>query len=101
MQHDTIRTLFAQAVDAAVQGDTGYVAEAELPDSGWLQITWDAINLSYPSSQDPAEILRRIDVPPYVEVSEWKPDAFVTFSHGADDLDRLATFVAAFLDAIA
>lgn len=101
MQPDAIRELFARAVDAAAAGDTRYIAEADLPDSGWLQVTWDAINMSYPSSQDPTEILARLDVPQYVEVEEWKPGEFVTLSHGADDLDRLAAFVADFLGAIA
>lgn len=101
MHPDAIRELFVRAIDAAAAGDTRYIAEAELPDAGWLQVTWDAINMSYPSTQDPAEILARIDVPQYVGVESWKPGEYVTFAHGADDLDRLAAFVADVLGAIA
>jgi hypothetical protein len=61
----------------------------------WIQITWDTINTSYPSVEDPVVRLRELglDLPRYVEVVGWEAGKYVTFSHGADDLPALSSFV--------
>lgn len=95
-----VHGLLAKAIGAAVDGDTGFVGDLELPDDAWVQITWDAINTSYPLSVNPKIALHDLELPPYVTLEEWGAGSFVTFGHGADDIDRLASFVGELVAAI-
>lgn len=101
MEAHEIRTLLEEAVQAASAGDRDYFAEGTLAPAGWIQVTWDAVNLSYASERDPAEILAELNVPKHLEISSWQPSLYVTFAHDAKDLESTAEFVASFLSALA
>ncbi|TWU50759.1 hypothetical protein Poly51_40520 [Rubripirellula tenax] len=63
----------------------------------WAQITWEHINLAYPSADDPASALASLPDVPLLDIASWEPNTFVTFSHGADgSLPALADFMAAY-----
>lgn len=88
-----------RAIEEAASGNPSFkitLSDKQEP-SKWLQLSWDSLNFAYPEVEPPSVILRRchIHTPPYVEVSEWEPGRFVTFSHGAEPLEQLAEFAEA------
>lgn len=101
MKAHEIRTLLEEAVQAASAGDRDYFAEGTLAPAGWIQVTWDAVNMSYASERDPAEILADLNVPEHLEISSWQPSKYVTFAHDAEEIESTAAFVASFLTALA
>ena len=61
----------------------------------WVQMTWDALNVPYPSSIAPLQFLQSIGValPRGVELVEYESGSFATFHHDANDIRGFAQFV--------
>ena len=64
----------------------------------WAQVTFDKVNAVYPLAGDPAKELARHEQIPViaVELTDWKPSKFATFSHSGD-VDDVAIFIDAYL----
>ena len=96
-----IGSCFQTAIDRAIAGDHDYTITLESIDSEaiWIQLSWDKINAAYPFPGDPSQILSDLSLklPPYVEVSEWSPQEFVTLEHSAEPIEDLVHFVEEYL----
>ena len=102
MNATEIHALLTEALHHAIDnGDRDYFAEGTFPPDGWIQVTYSAINLSYASTTDPAELLARLEVPEYVEVASWEANTYLTLTHGADDTEAISRFTAELIEAIA
>ncbi len=95
-----IEQLLKEVIGQAAEGNEGFcvLLEARTAPDKWVQLTWEAINGAYPFSTEPLAKVRELALPdyPYLEVSDWKPGKFVTFAHGAERTDQIATFVTAY-----
>jgi hypothetical protein len=64
----------------------------------WAQVTFDEVNAVYPLAGEPTEELARHEQIPVnaVELTDWEPSKFATFSHSGD-VDDVAIFIDAYL----
>lgn len=64
----------------------------------WAQVTFAEVNVVYPLAGEPTEELARHEQIPViaVELTEWEPSKFATFSHSGD-VDDVAVFIDAYL----
>ena len=64
----------------------------------WAQVTFDEVNAVYPLAGEPTEELARHGRIPMiaVELTDWEPGKFATFSH-AGDVDDVAIFIDVYL----
>lgn len=69
--------------------------EAKNDSSRWVQLKSFDLNFAYPFSEEPFESLISLglEVPPEIELREWKAHTFVTFQHLFDDLVSTSSFV--------
>ena len=60
----------------------------------WAQVTADAINVAYPSAEDPARRLSSlVGAHPCAGVAEWEPMKFTTFNYTPDRPQVIAKFI--------
>jgi hypothetical protein len=99
-----LRGLLQEAIDQAVDGNSDLCVTIESvanPDK-WIQLTWDTVNAAYPYADNPLDHLRELKLPDYPDLKlvTWEPNKFATFGHAANDVDRIAKFVGAYLEAL-
>ena len=68
--------------------------EVEGVRDAWAQVTADAINVAYPSTEDPARRLSSlVSSHPCAGVAEWESMKFSTFSYTPDRPQVIAKFI--------
>ena len=97
-----IKQLFDKAIQATVENaDYDYVITVEdsRDDTRWLQITWDTVNVYYPFTETPDQVLSQLglELPDGMGVSDWAAMKNLTLWHSATNLEIMAAFVRAYL----
>jgi hypothetical protein len=100
----TIADYLDLAINEAANGDPDFRITLQKPNETlrWLQISWDSMNFSYPSHEDPVVAMTRVGIrpPALVELTDWQPGKYATFEHGADSLEAIASFVEQFVSRV-
>jgi len=67
----------------------------------WVQVTFDQVNIAYPSERKPTdELAIHKQVPTHaIELADWEPNMYATFSHSGD-VNAVAAFIDAYLEHI-
>jgi len=101
---DAIKRFLQRAIDEAENGNEDFRVSlvTRSNKAQWFQISWDSLNFSYPSSEDPGSAIERVGIslPALVTLAEWKPGLYATFDHGADSPEVIASFCADFLQKV-
>ncbi len=77
------------------------IASTEDPNI-WVQITWNMLNVSYPTNEDPMEHVGSLGLtlPKDAGLFEWEPDSHATWEHGSTDPEGVAAFAFAYLEVV-
>jgi hypothetical protein len=94
---ECIETAIAKAAD----GEEDFRVNVQNANNSaqWLQISWDLFNASYPHELNPVALFSQLEIelPEFVQIEEWSPNEFVTFSHGAHSISVLSSFLESYL----
>lgn len=96
-----IAAQFRRAIDQTIagNGDWCVTLQSKANPDHWVQLTWEAINLVYPSEDDPSELVASLPEVPFLDITSWEPNQFLTLSHGADEsLPAIADLVAEYIE---
>ncbi|HEY1067111.1 MAG TPA: hypothetical protein VGE52_13400 [Pirellulales bacterium] len=92
---------FDEAMAAAEEGDRDYCVTLEVvgDSTRWIQLTWDSLNFAYPATVPPMELLARYGIvaPEFVNLEDWRPEQYATFSHAAEPRAELVAFIEAYI----
>lgn len=104
MSSSIVRKCLREAIAHAEDGDRHHciTLEARRDDTLWVQLTWEYLNLSYPSDDEPAAVLARhgIALPSGVTLERWEPKKFATFEHPAEPENAIAEFVEEYFEKV-
>ncbi len=66
----------------------------------YVQFTFEHINMAYPRTGDPKQIVDSLPTVEYVDVNSYGPDGYLTMNHGAVDVPGIAKFVAEYMERV-
>ena len=104
MATSLVRKSLDEAIDHAVEGDRHHCVtlEARGDDSRWVQLTWDYVNVSYPSDEEPSVLLENMGIrlPKGITLERWERNKFATFEHPADPVEEIVRFVELYFEKV-
>ncbi|MGJ8654363.1 MAG: hypothetical protein ACSHX8_13975 [Opitutaceae bacterium] len=97
-----IKETLIEIIELAETGETNWCATLEDEKQNWIQITWDSLNLKFPYSQPPEEVLnqKQIILAPNMEISGHEKESYLTLSHGGYETEEITTIIRDYFDKI-
>ena len=90
-----IKETIEDIINLAESGEIDWCVTFEDRNDNWVQFTWDSINLKYPFSMKPKNLLnnKQIQLSSNMKIVSYKDDLFLTIANDYVDIDDLTFFI--------